>query len=196
MGRELDETIYSYTLYNEIHSASGGITVEDRTITMLLRLIHILAGIFWVGVAFLFAGFLLPTARQMGPEGGRFMEYLMVRRRLPIFMGIAALLTVLSGFTMYGLLASSTHGAWAGTPPGIGYGTGGLAAVLGAAIGAGVGGSAGKRMVALRQRFAEAGKPTAEQAAEMQRLQARMILGSRLMAGLLAIAAGTMAIAR
>jgi hypothetical protein len=170
--------------------------MEDQTLAIVLRLIHILAGIFWVGVAFLFAGFLLPTVRELGPEGGRFMEQLMVRRRLPIFMGAAMLLTVLSGVTMYGLLASKTHGAWAGTPPGIAYGVGGLAAILGAAVGAGVGSSAGRRMVALRQRFAEAGKPTPEQQAEIQRLQARMMLGARLMAGLLAVAAGAMAIGR
>ena len=170
--------------------------MQDPTIAMVLRLIHILAGIFWVGVAFIMAGFLLPTVRELGPEGGRFMEQLMVRRRLPIFLGAAMLLTVLSGFTMYGLLASQTHGAWASSTPGIAYGVGALAAILGAAIGAGVGSSAGRKMVALRRQFAEAGRPTAEQQAEMQRLQARMMTGARLMAGLLAIAAGAMAIAR
>jgi uncharacterized membrane protein len=170
--------------------------MQDPTIAIILRLIHILAGIFWVGVAFLMAGFLLPSVREMGPEGGRFMEVLMVRRRLPIYLGAAMLLTVLSGFIMYGSLASSSHGAWAGSAPGIAYGIGGLAAILGAAVGAGVGSSAGRRMVALRQRFAEAGRPTPEQQAELQRLQARMMLGARLMAGLLAIAAGTMAIGR
>jgi uncharacterized membrane protein len=53
--------------------------------TLLLRLIHILAGVFWVGAIFLIAGFLLPTARAMGREGGRFMQHLMLQRRLPVF---------------------------------------------------------------------------------------------------------------
>jgi hypothetical protein len=66
--------------------------MNDQTVTLLLRLIHILAGIFWVGVAFLMAGFLIPTVRETGQAGGRFMEHLMLRRRLPVFLGIAMLL--------------------------------------------------------------------------------------------------------
>src|SRR4051794_20907923 len=101
-------------------------TASESIMTLILRLIHILAGIFWVGAVFLIAGFLLPTARATGREGGRFMQHLMLQRRLPIFLAIAMLLTVLSGFTLYGRLVSATHGAWAGTPPGIAYGVGGL----------------------------------------------------------------------
>jgi len=123
--------------------------MNDQTITLLLRLVHILAGIFWVGAIFLIAGFLLPTMRATGREGGRFMQHLMQQRRLPIFLAIAMLLTVLSGFTLYGRLVSATHGAWAGTPPGIAYGVGDLAAILGALVGMAVSGSAARRMAAI-----------------------------------------------
>jgi uncharacterized membrane protein len=170
--------------------------MDEPTITIVLRLIHILAGIFWVGAIFLIAGFLVPTVRASGPEGGRFMQHLMLRRRLPLFLGIAMLLTVLSGFTMYARLAAATEGAWASTPPGIGYGVGGLAAVLAAVLGAAIGGPAGRRMAALGQQASQGGGLSAEQQAEMQRLQRRSALGGRLTAGLLAIAAGAMAIAR
>jgi uncharacterized membrane protein len=170
--------------------------MDDQTITLLLRLIHILAGIFWVGGAFLLAGFLLPTVRATGPEGGRFMQQLMGRRRLPVFMGIAMVLTVLSGFAMYGRVAAATNGAWAGTPPGIAYGLGGLAAVLGAVVGMVLGGASGRRMAAIGQRITETGRPTPEQQAEMERLQGRMALGSRLTAALLLLAASAMAVAR
>lgn len=120
--------------------------MSDQTITLLLRLVHILAGIFWVGAIFLIAGFLLPTLRATGREGGRFIQHLMQKRRLPIFLAIAMLLTVLSGFTLYGRMVSATHGAWAGTRPGIAYGVGGLAAILGALVGMLVSGSAARRM--------------------------------------------------
>jgi uncharacterized membrane protein len=163
--------------------------------TLLLRLTHILGGVFWVGAAFLMAGFVLPTLRDTGPEGGRFMQQLMVRRRLPIFLGIAMLLTVLSGLIMYARLASATHGAWPGTPPGMAYGIGGLAAILAAVAGFAISGSAGRRMVAIGQRI-EGGRPTPEQLAEIARLQARSNLGMRIAAGLLLIATGAMAIAR
>jgi hypothetical protein len=51
-------------------------------------------------------------------------------------------------------------------------------------------------MAAIGQRITETGRPTPEQQAEMERLQGRMALGSRLTAGLLVISAGAMAIAR
>jgi uncharacterized membrane protein len=170
--------------------------MNDGTITLLLRLIHILAGIFWVGAIFLLAGFLLPTVRATGRQGGMFMQHLMLQRRLPVFLGVAAVLTVLSGFTMYGRLVSATHGAWAGTPPGIAYGTGGLAAILGAVLGMLVSGPAARRMAAIGQAAVKDGPPSAEQQAEIERLQGRMVLGSRLVAGFLAFAAAAMAVAR
>ena len=170
--------------------------MDDRSITLFLRLIHILAGVFWVGAIFIIAGFLLPTARATGREGGRFMQYLMLQRRLPVFLAIAMLLTVLSGFTLYGRLVSATHGAWAGTPPGIAYGVGGLAAIIGALVGMVVSGPAARRMAAIGGRAAGEGAPSAGQQAEIERLQGRMVLGSRLVAGFLAVAAGAMAVAR
>jgi uncharacterized membrane protein len=170
--------------------------MDDRTITLLLRLVHILAGVFWVGAIFIIAGFLLPTARATGREGGRFMQHLMLQRRLPIFLAVAMGLTVLSGFTLYARIASATHGAWAGTPPGIAYGVGGLAAILGALVGMVVSGPAARRMAALGQRAAQDAGPSAEQQAEIERLQGRMVLGSRLVAGFLGVAAAAMAIAR
>jgi uncharacterized membrane protein len=170
--------------------------MDDRALTLLLRLIHILAGVFWAGSAFFLAGFLIPTVRETGPEGGRVMGYLVARRRLPVFIGIAVLLTVLSGLTMYARTAAATHGTWTGTAPGIAYGVGGLAAILGAVVGMGISGAAARRMAAIGQRVAEAGKPSPEQQAEIQGLQRRMLLGARIAAGLIAVAVVAMATAR
>lgn len=171
--------------------------MSDTTITLLLRLIHILAGVFWVGAMFIMAGFLIPTVQATGEAGGRFMQHLMLRRRLPIFLGTAMGLTVLSGFTMYGRLVAATNGAWAGTRPGIAYGIGSLAAVLAAVLGISISGSAGRRMTAIGQSIAQAGRsPSAEQQAEITRLRGRMSVGARTAAGLLVIATGAMAIAR
>jgi len=39
---------------------------------LILRLIHIGAGAFWVGAVFLNVLFLQPTAMALGPEGGCF----------------------------------------------------------------------------------------------------------------------------
>jgi hypothetical protein len=105
------------------------------------------------------------------------------------------LVTVLSGITMYARMAAATHGAWAGSRPGIAYGVGALAAILGAAIGAGIGSSAGRKLLSVGRAIAATG-PTPEQQAELARLQARMALGARLAASLLIVAAGAMAVGR
>ncbi|HKH84410.1 MAG TPA: hypothetical protein VKA25_12045 [Gemmatimonadales bacterium] len=169
--------------------------MDDRTLTLLLRLIHILAGAFWFGSAVLMAGFIVPTVRDTGRDGGRFVQHLMQQRRLPIFLGIAMLLTVLSGLTMYGRTAAATHGSWMGTPPGIAYGLGGLAAILAAITGSLVSGGAGRRMAVVGQSIGPTG-PSADQQEELRRLQQRIALGTRLAAVFLAIAAGAMAVAR
>jgi uncharacterized membrane protein len=168
--------------------------MDDRTIMILLRLIHILAGTFWVGSAFLLARFLLPAVRATGREGGQFMQHVMQQGRLPVFLGIAMLFTVLSGFTLYARDAAGTQGMWASSAPGIGYGIGGLAAILGALVGFFINGIAARRMAALGAQAQ--GSPSAEQLAEIGRLQARMGVGARVTAALLAIATAAMAIAR
>jgi hypothetical protein len=170
--------------------------MNEPAITIVLRLIHILSGIFWVGAIFLIAGFLVPTVRASGPEGGRFMQHLMLRRRLSVFLLIAMLLTVISGFTMYARLVAATNGAWAGTPPGIGYGLGGLAAILAAVVGGAISGPAALRMATIGQQASQGGGLSSEQQGEMQRLQRRSAVGSRITAALLAAAAGAMAVAR
>jgi|SRR5215203_581680 len=170
--------------------------MDERTITLLLRLVHILAGIFWVGSIFMLAGFLLPTLRATGREGGSFMQHLMQQRRLPVYLGTAMGLTMLSGFTMYGRMVLATQGAWARTPPGMAYGVGGLAAILAALAGVTVSGAAARRMAAVGQQAAQSGGPSAEQQAEIGRLQGRMVFGSRLVAAFLAVAAAAMAIGR
>jgi uncharacterized membrane protein len=169
--------------------------MDERTLTIVLRLIHILGGIFWVGTMIMLAAFLLPTARATGREGGKFMEYLMQQRRLQVYLGGAMLLTVLSGIAMYARMAAATHGAWAGSRPGIAYGVGAVAAILAAAIGGAVGSSAGRKMLAVGKAIGAAG-PSTEQQAELARLQSRMALGARLGAGLLVVSAGAMAVGR
>jgi len=169
--------------------------MDERTLTIVLRLIHILGGVFWVGAMILLAGFLLPTVRATGREGGRFMQILMQQQRLQLYLGLAAALTVLSGITLYARMASATHGAWAGSRPGIAYGVGAVAAILAAAFGGGISGSAGRKMLALGQAIGSA-PPSVEEQAELSRLQSRMALGARVAASFLVIAASAMAVGR
>jgi uncharacterized membrane protein len=169
----------------------------DQTITLLLRFVHIVGGVFWVGAVFLIVGFIFPTVRETGPTGGRFMQELMQRRRLSVFMNSAAGLTMLSGFIMYGRITAATDGAWAGTRAGMTFGIGGLATIVAGIIGGAIVGRGGARLAKLSQSIqASGGAPSPEQAAEVGRLQARMGKAMRVVAALLLVAVTTMATAR
>ena len=168
----------------------------DQTFTLVLRFVHIVGGVFWVGAVFLMVGFIFPTVREAGPQGGRFMQALM-QRRLSVFMNTAAGLTMLSGFIMYGRILGATNGAWGGTRAGMTFGIGGLATVIAAIIGGSVVGRGGQRLAKLGAAIqASGGPPSAEQSAEMSRLQARMGKAMRAVAVLLLVAVTSMATAR
>src|SRR6478609_1622671 len=68
---------------------------------ILLRLIHILFGVFWAGTAIFNALFLIPAVRALGPAGGPVMQEIAQKRKLPIYFMVAGLLTVLSGIGLY-----------------------------------------------------------------------------------------------
>src|SRR5689334_4432622 len=101
--------------------------MDGQFLTIVLRLLHILAGVCWVGGVVLVAAFLAPTFREL-PDGGRFAQHIVVRRKLPVYMNIMAATTVLSGLILYGKFASSIDG-WAGSRFGITLGFGALSAV-------------------------------------------------------------------
>jgi uncharacterized membrane protein len=170
--------------------------MDDRTIMVILRLIHFIAGIFWVGGSLITAGFLLPSVRATGADAGRFMQHVTQRRRLPIYMNVAAALTVLSGFAMYGLFVSASS-EWAATRQAMILGIGGLAALVAAIVGGAVAAPAARRMAALGQRLAASGgSPSPADGVEMGRLQARLGLVSKVVATLLLVSVAAMASAR
>lgn len=160
-----------------------------------LRLVHIVAGTVWVGSAVFAAAFLFPTARAVGADGRRFIERL--QQRMGPAMGIAMLLTVITGFIMYGRLSAGFNRAWVTSRPGLALGAGAIAAILAVVIGVAVNAPAGARIAAVRKSLeAQGGTPTAAQAAQLATLQTRIERGAQLAAVLLLLAAAAMAVAR
>jgi len=70
-------------------------------IIILLRIIHIVGGVFWVGFGLVNVGFLQPTAKALGPDSQKMMQHLTQKTRLLSTVYIAATLTVLSGLLLY-----------------------------------------------------------------------------------------------
>jgi len=171
--------------------------VNDKVLMIVLRLIHILAGVFWAGGAMIAAWFILPAQRAIGQPGMAFMQQLMFKQRLRVFVLGAMVLTLLSGLAMYARLAAITDGAWASSRMGIVIGVGAVAAIIAGGIGGGVVGKIGKKMMAVAGAIqAGGGTPSDAQRTEMQALQVRMMGAYRLTAGLLLVAIAAMASAR
>ena len=116
--------------------------MSDGAIMIVLRVVHIISGVFWAGAVMIMAWFVLPTAQAMGPPGGAFMQRLMFGQRLRVFVGGAMGLTILSGLTMYTWLAMETDGAWARSRMGVTLGVGAVAAIIAGGLGGDLGGTA------------------------------------------------------
>jgi uncharacterized membrane protein len=165
--------------------------MDHPVVLFLLRAIHIVGGIVWVGGVVLVTLFVIPAARATGPAGQPMMQHMMVKGRLSVYLIIVANLTLLAGLALYGRNMSLSHGAWAHSPMGIGMTIGALAAIIAMAIGMfGTAPTAKK----LAQAGAPGGAPVSDE--ERVRLQARLGLFANIVLALLAIAATLMATAR
>jgi len=164
---------------------------------IVLRIVHILAGVFWAGAAIMLAAFLEPTARALGPDGGKFMQRLTGQMRLTFFILLAASLNVLSGLGLYWLLSGGFQVRWITSSLGLSLTIGALAAIVTFILGLTVTRPALLRMGALGRAIQSAeGPPTPEQMAEMQALQKRLATAGRIGAVLLVIAVIGMSVAR
>ncbi len=81
------------------------------TTIVLLRLIHILFGVFWVGTA-IFANFILFPALKGDPATMGKVAGVLTQRGMHKWMGIAAVLTLLSGFGLVWVMSNGDIGAY------------------------------------------------------------------------------------
>jgi uncharacterized membrane protein len=75
-----------------------------NNLTLVLRIIHIFCGVFWVGFALFNIGFLQPAVKATGAEGQKIMQYLTQKTRLLATVNATATLTMLSGLALYWIL--------------------------------------------------------------------------------------------
>ncbi|HEV2642235.1 MAG TPA: hypothetical protein VGT98_05995 [Candidatus Elarobacter sp.] len=108
------------------------------------------------------------------------------------------MLTILSGLTLYWRVSDGFQStAWLASGTAKVLGAGGLLAIVASVAGMVVSSPTAKRMAGLSAAVrAAGGPPSAEQLAEIQRLQNRLFTVSRIAAALLVLATAAMAIAR
>lgn len=102
---------------------------------LVLRLLHIGFGIFWVGGAYTFFLFVSPSAKALGPDAnGAFMNEV-VRRRFPMVVLVAGIVTVLAGALLYLRDSGGLSMTWIRTPTGTAFSIGAVAAIVSLALG-------------------------------------------------------------
>jgi len=159
----------------------------------LLRIIHIVAGVFWVGGTLIMTFFIAPTIGAIGEPGQRFVGHLMNNLKFSNRMSIAAGSTILAGFILYWIDSQGFTSAWMSSGAGRGFGIGAGFALIGFVFGILIGRTT-KAMAQVGGQIQ--GKPSGEQMARLQTLQRQQATYSTIAAATLILATVFMAIAR
>ena len=159
----------------------------------LLRIVHIVGGVFWVGGTLIMTFFIGPTVGAIGESGQRFIGHLMNSLKFSNRMSIAAGLTVLAGFLLYWIDSQGFTSAWMRSGAGRGFGIGAGFGLIGFVFGIMI----GRTTKAMAQLGAQMqGKPSTEQIAQMSDIRKKQATYSMLTAVTLILATLFMAIAR
>ena len=165
----------------------------NNYVIWLLRIIHIVAGAFWFGGVIMMTFFIAPTLREMGDAGPKFVALLVRNRKFTVRMSIAAGLTVLAGFILYGIDSSWFSSSWMSSGAGQGFGIGAAFGAVGFVYGILIGRTT-NAMVNLGSQMQ--GNPSPEQEAQLQSLQKNQGNSSRIASISLLLSLIFMAIAR
>jgi hypothetical protein len=163
---------------------------------ILMRLLHVGLGVFWVGAVLFNVIFLTPSLKDAGPDGAKVAAGLMKRGFMQV-MPIVGILNILSGLWLYWKMSGGFQSAYLHSRPGIAFGLGGLMAILAFTIGVVVIRPAMLQAMSLGQSAAQA--PAAEREAIMAKAQAlreRGTAAGNLVVVLLGLTAAAMAVAR
>jgi uncharacterized membrane protein len=167
--------------------------MNSQPVMLVLRLLHIVSGVLWVGGAAVLTLFVLPAARDQNNLD--YLRQLIWKHNLPRYLNVTLVLALLSGLLMYGNLVVVTQGAWARTHNGIALGVGGVLAIIAATIATFVAAPAIHRALQLGSESPTTTREPAQQLA-VNRALARYAAAMRLVVALLLGTAALMAMAR
>ncbi len=163
------------------------------------RFLHIVAGVLWVGSAFLFVGFIGPSAAEVGPSAGPLLTAAVKKRKVAKVITGLGVVNVLAGWVLWlrNMDAVGSLGDWVTSSFGLGLTIGGLLATITFFVGfLGVGRNV-ERLVDLGGEVAASGgPPTPQQQSELDRLGAALERHGKVDLLLLVLATTAMATAR
>jgi uncharacterized membrane protein len=142
-----------------------------NALMIVLRLLHIVGGVFWVGTAIFTRFFLVPSVAATAESGQAFMRHLTTRTGLTRRVTLASYLTVVSGAILYWIDSQGFTSAWQSSGAGVGFGLGALAGL----VGFGYGQIVGRNATLIGKLGSEIqGKPTPEQIAALDQARRKM----------------------
>lgn len=140
-------------------------------LVLVLRLVHIMAGILWGGGALIMEFFIGRSIVATGESGQKFAQHLMNTLRMHTFMTIMAFSTVLGGAALYWIDSHGFSSAWMHSDAGTGFGIGAVFGLIAFVFGA-IFGSSNAKLGEVGAQIKS--KPTDEQLAQIQALQKRI----------------------
>lgn len=144
--------------------------IASAPFMLVFRLLHIVAGVLWVGSAFLFVGFIGPSATEVGPSAGPLLNAAVKKRKVvQVIIGLGVT-NVLAGWVLW-LRNMDLYGSldnWVSSRFGLVITIGAVLATISLFVGAiGVGRNV-ERLVDLGNEMAESGAaPSTDQQARM-----------------------------
>lgn len=163
-----------------------------NALIIVLRLIHIIGGVFWVGTALLMTFFITPSIQATAEAGQKFLGHLLTKTLLGQVHGLSAVLTVLAGASLYWIDSQGFTSDWMTSGAGLGFGIGGLFGLLGVITSI----IHALNLRALATAAQVQGEPTPEQMDKIQAAQKRLSVVGRVDAAVLILALIFMATAR
>lgn len=160
---------------------------------LVLRILHIGAGVFWVGNVLLLTFVINPAVKETGESGQKFVDYLIKNKRFGTESAGAGGMASIAGILLYWRDSQGFTSAWMHSSAGIGFGIGAGLALIAFIFGI----LTDRKLKAMAQlREQSQGSPTEEQSSQLQILGKQQTTFLYICATTLTLALWVMASAR
>jgi uncharacterized membrane protein len=160
---------------------------------LILRILHIGAGVYWVGSTLLLAFVITPALKATGGSGQKFVDYLITNKRFGTESAGAGGMAGIAGLLLYWHDSQRLTSAWMESSAGIGFAVGGVFGLIAFIFGI-LTDRKLKAMAGLREQLESA--PSDEKSSQLQGLEKQQTTYLNICAVTLTLSLWIMAVAR
>jgi uncharacterized membrane protein len=160
---------------------------------LILRILHIGAGVYWVGSTLLLAFVITPALKATGGSGQKFVDYLITKKRFGTESAGAGGMAGIAGLLLYWHDSQGLTSAWMESSAGIGFAVGGVFGLIAFIFGI-LTDRKLKAMAGLREQLESA--PSDEKSSQLQGLEKQQTTYLNICAVTLTLSLWIMAVAR